>query len=477
MQTERCKKEVDRVRGKIISALLIAVFFSSLVVNIGFTEDPEPTIKVVPDHVTGYLPGEYFTVSIIIEDAVKVFSWEIELSYGAYRNLLAPTSIKEGNFLKDGWPYTFFTQSDDAFNGILIAGATCLMAPQGVSADYGVLCTIDFYILEAGEGPLEFVSTALVGKGSDLYPIPHTAIGAYYTGPIADFAGVPTEQNSHNVRGWRPGDTRKFKSLATQLPYPGNDPLYVRGKYTSVHDSGKVVTLYSGQHLWTSQPRETEYYYVNEFTLFWQHWNTIGDEPWLDAVDGSYVEGTAHGQLIGLFGFEDIALNPGDIISSVTLQGYTQADSADMDIDVYYFTGTAFPWIDSLWGTGNWGWHETRWIDSVTSNIVPSLLTESGFNGFQVVLYAYFPVTYGRVDALRLKVEFTGVESTYGWRFIRPGETNPVVVATWDIFEFDAGTWVTTVETEYRYGYPDPALPMVLHTGETVQTFTWQVRA
>lgn len=462
------------MRGKIISALLIAVFFSSILVNTGFTGDPEPTIKVVPDHVTGYIPGEYFTVSIIIENAVKVFSWEIELSYGPYRNLLAPTSIKEGNFLKDGWPYTFFTESDDPFHGELIAGATLLMAPQGVSADSGVLCTIEFYILEAGEGPLEFVSTALVGKGSDLYPIPHTAIGGYYLGPIADFYGVPTEQNSHNVRGWLPGDTRKFKSLATQLPYPGNDPLWVRGKYTSVHDSGKVLTLYSGQHCWTSEARETEYYYVNEFTLWRKQWATVGDEPWLEAVDGSYIEGTVNGQWIGLFGFEDITLNPGDIVQSVTMECYTQADSSDMDFDIFDW-GTG-QWIDSWWGSTDWGWHTSRWVDPVTSNIVPSLMTETGFNNFQMVINAYYPVTYGRMDCARLRVEFTGIEGPREFRRIRPGEVNPVTQATWDLRDFDIGTWVTTVEVEYRYGYPDPALPMVLHTGETVQTFTWQVR-
>lgn len=167
------------MRGKTISALLIAVFFSSLIVNVGFTAPPSANtvVSVDPSTVEG-LPGDTFTVDITIDRAEDVYAWEIKLQYPPYQAVMTTTDIDDGGFLAGG----FFASNDDVFAGVVTAGST-LVGPVPGANGRGVLCRITFAVLEAGEGALDLIRVALVKRvGSDLIdlPVPHINNGYYY---------------------------------------------------------------------------------------------------------------------------------------------------------------------------------------------------------------------------------------------------------------------------------------------------------
>jgi hypothetical protein len=108
-------------------------------------------------------------------------------------------------------------------------------------------------------------------------------------------------------------------------------------------------------------------------------------------------------------------------------------------------------------------------------------LTPDGFNAFQVVIHYYSPagtpIGDAEVDALRLKVEFIGIDP-----LSVSGEVVPAGFpwlyrlsdALWDLYEFDVGTYTTTYTVEYRYGTPDPRFPQYWATTRSM-TFTWTV--
>jgi hypothetical protein len=186
----------------------------------------------------------------------------------------------------------------------------------------------------------------------------------------------------------------------------------------------------------------TRYYYADSFSADFVDWTTVGTSPYLDAVgDGNYIEGHDYCELVGFIGFQDILLGPGDEIGEVTLEGYTRSGSTDIDFDVY----TAdFSWIDSLWGSGSWGWHTTRYVNPVTSTIVPSLLTQDGFNAFQIVIHYYSPdgtpIGDAELDALRLKVTMASHEGPIE---VYPTWTQPLTV---EVLVKNRGTETQTFE-------------------------------
>jgi len=457
------------VRGKTILWLtLIALLFGITVPNLGVAQT-SATISVEPSLITGLLPGDSFGVDIYITDADAVHAWEVKLGYAPYMDIIVVTDIIEGDFLMGGG-MTTFAKYVDHFYGFAMFGATGDADHYGVWGE-GILATVIFSILEAGECDLDLYDTTLLNRDKD--ELTHSIVDGYYLGPTADLRKLLGTARGRKAPYTAPASM----DLKAQVVNDGYADIYARLKFSSVHESGKTITLYSGQHLWTTEPREPEYYYVNEFTLWRQQWDTIGDEPWLGAIeDGNYIEGHNHGEWIGIFGFEDITLNPGDIISSVTMEAYTQAESGDTDYDVYdWNTGS---WIDSWWGGADWSWHTSRWVDPVTSNIVPALTTLAGFNGFQIVIFHYGTFdSFSRLDALRLKVEFTGIEGDPTWEHIPVGAP-PVDLppAVWDIYDFDAGDWDTTVTCEYRYNYPDPRFLQVWQTAKTIETYSWSVK-
>jgi hypothetical protein len=467
------KLEVFRVRGKILSLTMIVALFSAFFVGIGHTQTPY-TVYVDPPLVTGVYAGDTFDISIMITGGADVYAWEILLGYPPFVQQLTPIDFIMGDYLG---PDASMAKKIDYFNGQVLLGTTMIGDQPGAYGD-GWLATVRFTVIEpAGMFPLDLIYARIFLRIGDqiveVAPEDITAISASFVGPTLNMDFNPGEPGLHKG-SYVAGRTRKFKTTVSNTGYA---PVWARTKVTSTKDTGEIVTLYGGQHLYTTQPRATEYYYVNGFTADFTDWTQTGTSPYLNAADASQVTGNDYCELVGMFDFADITLNPGDIIYRVTLEGLTRSANANIDFDVY---DGAFNWIDSLWGTGSWSWHTTRWVNAVTSAIVPSLLTVAGFNAFQVVIHYYSPdgspMGPAELDALRLKVEYIGIAPlTVPSTLVPVGATEMRLSdALWDLWAFNVGTYTSTFQVEYRQGTPDPRFPQYW-AKTSMNTWTWTV--
>ena len=461
------------MRGKyILSLALIVAMFGAFFVDLGHTQTPI-TVYADPAMVTGVYGGQTFDVNIMITGGEAVYAWEFLLDYPPFAQQISVVDAIAGDYLG---PDQILAKNVNAFDGEVLVGSTMQGDVEGAYGD-GTLATVRFTVIEpAGEFPLDLVYARIFIRVGyeivEMAPEDITVVDSYFLGPIADLDHNPGETRTDNV--WRVGKSRRFKTIVEN-----KDPieaLWFRAKYTSVQDTGRVVTMYNGQHLYTSVPRATEYYYVNEFTATRIRWAQIGTSPYLDKADGtSYVSGDTYCTTVGMFGFQDITLNPGDIIYRVTLEGRTRAAHGDIDYDVY---DAAFNWYGSLWGGGAWSWKTPRWTTDTIDIVNPAVKTQAGFNSFQVLLHYYTPAgnTLGPadLDALRLKVEYIGIDPINPKAVqIPPATIKTLDWAIWDLWPFDVGTYTTTITVEYRWGTPDPRFPQYWATAPTVNTFTW----
>jgi hypothetical protein len=460
--------EVNRVRGKnILWLALVALLVAMPAANV---RAQTANIYVDPPLVTGLLPGDTFAVNIMVTGAVDLSAWQIEMSFAKYMSEISVTEVIEGDFLMMGGE-TYLAQYVDPFHGELKVGVTLIGDVPGVYGD-GWLATIVFSILEAGKCALDLHDTIMLDSMGN--PIEHTATDGMYIGPTADV---------RKLLGTALGRLDPFKaphsvSMKAQIENTGYTPLDVRLRFTSVHQgTGASYTVYSGQHLYTTNPRSVEYYYVNGFTPVLTDWTGVGTGPYLDAAgDGNYIEGSNDCELMGIFDFADITLNPGDLIGQVTIEGYTSSVTDATDFDLY--SGDFGNWYGSLWGTGDWGWHIPRWELRPVSDIDPSVFSQSGFNSFQIIVHCYgADAQWARLDALRLRVVFTGIDPITPPVFTLDGnDLMNLPPAMFDVYAFDEGTWITSVQLEYLYNY-DPRFPQVWLIGDTIATFTWSVTA
>jgi len=449
--------EVFRVRGKILSLALILAMFGAFFVPLGKTQTPI-TVYCDPALVSGVYSGT-FDINIRITGGESVYAWEFKLDYPAYVQQISVIDVIAGDYLG---PSQWLSKNIDYFNGDVLVGSTMTGDIEGAYGD-GMLATVRFTVIEpAGEFPIDLVYARIFVRVDaeivEVDPLDITVLDSYFVGPHVDFINAPGEPRNDNV--WRVGHTRRFK-IVVRNPDP-TKTMYVRAKYTSTRTDGRVTELYSGQHLYTSAPRSTEYYYVNEFTAFRLGWNVTGTSPYLDAEDdGSYVTGYKYCNTIRYFGFENIELNPGDIIYSVTLEGLTRSGHKDIDYDVY---DASMNWYGSLWGGDSWLWHNVRWTSDTVDKINPAVATQEGFNSFQLMLHYYTPdgsyLGPADIDTLRLRVDFIGVDPIYpSFARIRPGGEHTLDFAIWDLYLADAGTYTTTVTIEYKWVEPDPRFP------------------
>jgi hypothetical protein len=488
---------VIRVKGKIVSIALMAVIFTSLLMNLGFIEAKvgNTVISVEPGLVEG-LPGDSFTVDITIDKAENVYAWEFKLKYPPYRAVLAPTNVEDGGFLTGGYLFS----NDNPFDGILLVGATKIGVQPGVSGS-GVLARITFFVLEAGEGPLEIMESDLLDPS--LNAMDHQTRDGFYSGPVAELV----RKNLPLGRDRQVGDMQEFN---VKIRNPSDVPLHVYAEWEMTRlEDGAYDSLRDGQWsygfgplpFWFIDPLYVDGYYKSwaDGFLTGVGWNQTGANPYLDAVDypsnyvwktGTpvynettgefmYVDGDA--DMSAAYTFEDIPpLNEGESISRVILEGYTQCDNIYPDLDVYTQSPTIFDWLGSLYGETTWGWHTPRWLGpgECVSTIVPDTRTEAGLNAFEVILYNYMPgEAYAGTmmcDAMRLQVELTLARyiPEVPEILVIPPNTPEFDLPTTSMgphTEYDVGTYMCSVTLYYSYGgtWFNPAAKS--------QTFKWFV--
>ncbi len=460
------------MRGKILSLALIFALFGAFFVGIGRAQTV--TIYCDPAMVSDVYTGT-FDINVMITGGEGVYAWEFRLDYPPYVQQITVIDVVAGDYLG---PDQMLAKNIDYFNGEVLVGSTMVGDVEGAYGD-GTLATVRFGVIEpAGEFPMDLISARIFLRiGTEIVEMDPADIGmtgSYFLGPVGDLYASPGETRTDNV--WRVGKSRRFKTLVSNN---NPVPLWFRARYTSVQDTGRVVTIYNGQHMYTTVPRATEYYYVNEFTGTRLSWIETGTSPYLDTADAtSYVTGQTYCTTSGMFGFQDITLNPGDIIYRVTLEGRTRAAHGDIDYDVY---DASFNWYGSLYGGATWTWRTPRWIGTDTvDTYFPGIKTQAGFNGFQVLLHYYTPdgspLGPADIDAMRLKVEFIGLDPTTTQPVkIQPNTIRTLDWAIWDLWPFDVGTYTTTTTLQYRYGTPDPRFPQYWATASVMPSNTWTV--
>lgn len=445
-------------------------------INVGLAQEEitETKLRVEPKLVSAY-PGDVFSIDITIELVEDLYAFEFKLGFEPGGRILAVDSVQEGGFLKSGGD-TFFVWKTYAIDGYVLVGGTLLYDVPGVSGS-GVLATINFYVVEAGECPLTLFDTVLID--SNLNEIVHQTRDGYYEGPTANLVRLRLYKRDMHV-----GETQTF---AVKVENEADVPLYVRARLDNIRrEDGAVFTFYAGQQFTTAPPRPDELLYVNENTSDYTDWETVGVQPYLNAIeDGNYIYETEHCSLIGVFRFENISLD-GAMIKDVWLEGYTRypgGPDSDMDMDVYgRIPGvTGWTWLGSLWGTAEWQWVRPRWLDpwESVSYLIPETKTEEGLNSLEIVVH-YWTVdgeSHGvmELDAVRLVVEFyppiTPLEPPYF--VIPPYEAVELDLATWVLRSEDKGTYMTTVTVEFRYYEPWPLGWWI--KAERSMTRTWWV--
>ena len=446
------------MRGKTVSILLIAVFFASLIANIGFVQPAvgDTTIAVEPSNVKAY-PGEYFTTDITIEHAENVYAWEVRLTYPPYRSVLAPTAIQEGPWLAQGG-MTYFAENDKPFDGVYLFGSTLLGPMAGVSGS-GVLATITWNVLDAGEGPLT-IETSLVEYVMDipepeLRPLPHQNRDGYFDGVNAELVMINIGARSQCV-----GETKEFLVKVNHEDQKFSGPLQVMARIDSVRkEDGMTTTFWAGQSYQYPPLREPETLYVDGFDYTKDNWTETGASPYLDAPDdGNYIEGTFDAAQQRWFSFEDLSTIDASLVDYVQLEGYTDGPYDEgVDYDIY---SQDFNWLGSLYGNGAPEWQVPRWTSDPSHVNEPGLLDPTFLNDFAVMVYYYDPdgLSMGddHLDALYIEVGYkvgrVAIPVDPPVYMVEPGEVTWIGEgAVWPLQEEDVGTYTTTVTVFYSY--------------------------
>jgi hypothetical protein len=409
---------------------------------------------VDPDEISGLAVDDTFTIDIKISGAKNIYSYGFTIDYAPYMRTIVPINFIEGEFLPGGpfpAPYvTFFSKTVDNFGGKVTIGATRMGDVPGAYGD-GILASITFKVVEAGESPLDLVDTELYERiGASLEAVPHQTWSGFYHGPV-----VKLVHKQLTARDMSVGETLEIYSSVKNL---GDVPLYAYVVFDMMREDLTPVQIGAGQSYSGTGPELFEYLYANEYTPFYEwDWTNPGASVFGEP-DGDYTESEINGAMTSEYGFEDISLG-GRLIGRVDLEGYTQCGSTAPDIDMYCVQPYThmFNWFGSLWGTTDWGWHGVRWVDPHESvdYIVPPCATEAGLNGLTMLIYNYYgdAPDFLRVDALRLKVTFSKkVPVSTPIYTVQPNENLHLDPATWDLTSYDVGKYHCNAYVYYSLG-------------------------
>jgi hypothetical protein len=111
-------------------------------------------------------PGDSFVVSITIEGATDLTSWQFDLTFDS--NILQATSVHEGPFLASFGTTLFVPGTIDNFSGrIDLTAASYVDLPPNPSGD-GVLAQIGFTAIALGTSPLTLGNVFLNFSDADV---------------------------------------------------------------------------------------------------------------------------------------------------------------------------------------------------------------------------------------------------------------------------------------------------------------------
>jgi hypothetical protein len=209
------------------------------------------TVSVLPSLVTDKVPGDSFSVGIRITNGSNVYSWEFELSYAPYSEILTVTDVREGPFLQGGGD-TYMVRTIDNSAGLVQAGCTLTGEVPGVYGD-GILAIVDFEVVGGGECVLDLHDTVLTDPdGVGTTP---NEVDGYFSGnaPYADFTYSPR----YETEGYYPAANQTITFNAS-LSYDPDGTIATY--YWDFYDG---TTNSTGNAIITHVFAEVGIYYVN----------------------------------------------------------------------------------------------------------------------------------------------------------------------------------------------------------------------
>ncbi len=168
----------------LLCLLLLLAFISALK---GMQANAVTTISVSPSSVT-VMVGQSFSIDVTISAVSNLYGWEYKLRWNA--SLLSAVSVVEGSFLETAGN-TFFVPKINNTAGSMIVDCTLLGDVWGVSGS-GILSTVSFNVITAGETLLDLQDTMLIDYFEQ--QIPHDSVDGYgYFTPQHDVAVTKVE--------------------------------------------------------------------------------------------------------------------------------------------------------------------------------------------------------------------------------------------------------------------------------------------
>jgi hypothetical protein len=430
------------------------MLFSVMMVDI--QAPPIASIEIDPPLVPGPgqegWPGYEGSINVMIKGVANVWAIQFSVKVTPYVSVLTVSELTEGDFMSAGGTHpTFFYYTTDAFEGkytfvIMRRGGEPRV---GASGD-GLLASFKIKAVEAGESPIDLIDTILLDPQGMM--IPHKVRGGFYAGPTASLIRV----NLPDGRRVTAGDAFP---ISAKVRNDGEIPLNVtvRLDISRVEDARKIV-IHPGQTYTgggVGEPLPFEYLYVDEFNEWYYEFN--GDPTnLLGEPDGNYIEGDINAQWASLYSFEAIDLG-GREIANIWVETYARFPNGfteAVDIDLYGFSSvSSFAWWGSAWGSTDWGWVGTRWIDgeSVLQQ-QPELADETELNNVELLVYNYHgdAPDVMQVDSMRLKVEFAAIIPVE-WPIyeILPGEELELDNVVWLSGLDHVGSYELTASIEY----------------------------
>jgi hypothetical protein len=489
------------MRGKIKNIVWLSLTLVMLLAMLpGIVMSPTTRIYCDPSMISGILPNDpypYFDLEVRVTDVTDLWAAGFTVDYRPFVKAIVAIEVTQGDFLEDSYQ-TEFNSAIDTIAGEVVVGYSRLpvantfpfgpLPPVGVDGS-GLLATIKFKVISAGESPINLVGTALSDRNGA--EINHHTSGGYFYGPTVNLIRGHVTRRDMMV-----GETQYFY---TKVKNTAKIPMEVRAHWDiyRVEDLQRVE-VYSGQTFAGDAGLPTYLYaYVDGYTTttpdgVWEiDWATSGwdvaggPEALIGLPDGVYIESLNDADEGGFWTFEDVNLQ-GRAVGDVDLEAYSRSEipANDIDSEVFAYDEFGDPYVEWAWGNSQGGSSDWEWTNKhyyLGQYDFPEYygypLTSQAINSTMIALWNYGGGSQ-QVDAYRLVIEvskFLPVSpETY---VVQPNEALELPECSWTLKAGDTGKWITTLSCDYRFTWSDED---GYHTtawipSEKVKTLTWWV--
>jgi hypothetical protein len=179
-------------------------------------------------------PGDSFTINMTVQDVSDLFSYEFKLGYDS--GVLSVASVDEGSFLTGPLGTIFLpsVEADYVYVAHLILGAY-----PGVSGS-GVLCSITFNVIDAGECALDLYDTLMLDSTGAVMPH-ETADGHFATLASANLVKRSAWPEHHHFDVSKDEDgNQTLNAIVKNLDHLD---LYVRVVFDIMRDDALFATV------------------------------------------------------------------------------------------------------------------------------------------------------------------------------------------------------------------------------------------